>query len=70
LRQVYFELRDLTSYVRHASNDVAGQQAQREFVRVVQNNRIVDGQAERGRDRCGRRYRALAFLRLHTAFSD
>jgi hypothetical protein len=44
-------MRNLMSYVRHPSKDVTGQHAQREFVRVVKNDRVVDCQVERCRDR-------------------
>jgi hypothetical protein len=47
LSKVYFELRNFLSYVCHASKDVTGQQAQREFVRVVKNDRVIDSQVKR-----------------------
>jgi len=57
LSKVYFELRNFMSYVCHASKDVTGQQAQREFVRVVKSDRVADRQVERCRDRRGRSHR-------------
>jgi hypothetical protein len=57
--KVYFELRNLMSYVCHPSKDVTGQHAQREFVRVVKDDRVVDCQVERCRDRRGRSHRTL-----------
>jgi hypothetical protein len=47
------------SYVCHPSKDVTGQHAQREFVRVVKNDRVVDCQVERCHDRRGRSHRTL-----------
>ena len=51
LSKVYFELRNLMSYVCHPSKDVTGQQAQREVVGVLKNGRVVNWQVERHSDR-------------------
>lgn len=59
LSKVYFELRDLIRHRCHPGQDVTGQQTQSELVRVVENGRVVDCQAERRGRRHGRGHRTL-----------
>ncbi|HKG57614.1 MAG TPA: hypothetical protein VKA85_10235 [Candidatus Limnocylindrales bacterium] len=59
LRKVDFELRDLASCMCHSRKDVTGQQAQREPVRILKNDRVVDSQVERCRDGRRRGHRTL-----------
>jgi hypothetical protein len=47
LSKVDFELCDLVRYMCDSGNDVTGQQAQSELVRVVKNDRVVDWQIKR-----------------------
>ena len=47
LGKVDFELRRLVRERRDSSKDVTGQQSQREPVRVVKDDRVVDRQVER-----------------------
>jgi len=46
LSKLDFELCDVVRYRCHAGQDVTWQQAQRELVRVMKNDRVVDGQVK------------------------
>ena len=67
LGKLDLELCDLTRSWRDPGNDVTRQQAHSELVRIVKNDRIIDGQAKRRGDRRGRSQRALNLRWLHPA---
>ena len=65
LGQVDFELGDLMRHRSDPGHDVAGQQTQGELVRVVENDDVVRGQAERRGGRHGGGHRTRDLGRLH-----
>ncbi len=58
---------DLMRYWRDPGNDVTRQQAHRELIRIMQNDRVIDGQAKRRGGRYSRSQRALNLTWLHPA---
>ncbi len=60
-----FELRDLMRHWRYPGYDVTRQQARCELVRVMHNDRVVDGQAVRRAGRRRRCQRTFSLRRLH-----
>src|SRR5215468_614788 len=67
LGQSDLELCDLMGYWRDPGNDVTGQQAHSELVRIMQNDRVIDGQAKRRDGRHSRSQWALNLRWLHPA---
>src|SRR5260370_35390050 len=67
LGKLDLELCDLMRYRCDSGKDVTRQQAHSELVRIVKNDRVVDGQVKRRGGRHGRSQRALTLRGLHPA---
>ena len=65
LSQLDLELCDLMCHGCHSGQNITRQQAKSELVRVVEDDRVVDGQVEGRSGGPGRRHRTSDLCRLH-----